>query len=53
MRGCSPLVTGASQVSRSVTGTWLQEVRRAGDGEVLARSYNTGACVNLEGRPRR
>ncbi|MSP11568.1 MAG: hypothetical protein EXR62_01290 [Chloroflexi bacterium] len=40
---------------RRVSGTWYQEVRRAGTGEVLVSNYNTGASVDISGpvlRPR-
>ena len=38
---------------RRVRGTWLHEIYRAGDGELLACNYSSGAFLDLEGRPRR
>lgn len=37
---------------RRVRGTWLHEVYRVRDGELLVRNYSTGAFLDLEGRPR-
>lgn len=34
-----------------VRGAWEQEVRHAGTGELLARDYNVGVFMNLEGKP--
>jgi acyl-CoA thioesterase FadM len=32
-------------------GTWLQEVQRSVDGQLLAKDYSTGVFLNLNGRP--
>ncbi len=34
-----------------VRGAWEQEVRHAETGDLLARDYNVGVFMNLEGRP--
>ena len=36
-----------------VRGAWLQEVRHAETGELMARDYNIGVFLSLDGRPTR
>lgn len=36
---------------RRLRGTWLQEVHRRSDDQLLIRNYSTGVFLNLEGRP--
>jgi acyl-CoA thioester hydrolase len=38
---------------RKVRGTWRHEVRRVGDGTLIARNFSTGAFLTLDGRPTR
>jgi acyl-CoA thioester hydrolase len=36
---------------RRLGGTWQLDVRRASDGELLAKDHSTGVHLNLDGRP--
>lgn len=44
-------VTSRLTEVRRLRGTWLQEVHRHSDDQLLVRNYSTGVFLNLEGRP--
>ncbi len=50
-RGENIRITSRIVEVRRLGGTWLQEVHRTADDQLIARDYSTGVFLNLDGRP--